>query len=79
MTSSSASINPALTKKLLLFNNPNQRIANDAVDAAGELIRLFITEARFRASIEVRHTLITRFRIFPQGSPHCIGIVAVRL
>ena len=46
-------INLALIKKLLLLENPNQRITNGAVDAAGELIRIFITEARYRASIEV--------------------------
>ena len=42
-----------LTKKLLQLKNPEQRYTNDAIDSANELIRLFIVEARQRASIEV--------------------------
>jgi hypothetical protein len=44
---------PALTKKLLLQKQPKQRISNEAIVTANELLRLFVVEARQRASIEV--------------------------
>jgi vacuolar-type H+-ATPase subunit H len=43
---------PALTKKLLLQKQPKQRISNEAIVTANELLRLFVVEARQRASIE---------------------------
>ena len=46
-------MDPNLTKKLLQLKNPEQRFTNDAISAANELIRLFVVEARQRASIEV--------------------------
>mmetsp|Transcript_25573 Transcript_25573/g.46318 ORF Transcript_25573/g.46318 Transcript_25573/m.46318 type:complete len:124 (-) Transcript_25573:87-458(-) len=45
-------LEPSLTRKLLLQHHPNQRITNDAVNAANELLRLFIIEARHRAAVE---------------------------
>jgi hypothetical protein len=47
-------LEPALTKKLLLLGQPKQRITSEAVLMANELLRLFIVEARQRAAIEVR-------------------------
>lgn len=41
-----------MVRKLLLRHYPNQRISNDAVAAATELLRLFIVEARQRAAVE---------------------------
>jgi hypothetical protein len=49
----STTMEPALTKKLLLQKQPKQRISNDAIVTANELLRLFVVEARQRASIEV--------------------------
>jgi hypothetical protein len=46
-------LEPALTKKLLLLGQPKQRITGEAVLMANELLRLFIVEARQRAAIEV--------------------------
>lgn len=45
---------PALTKKLLAARGdaPKQRITNEAVLVTGELLRLFVKEARHRAAIE---------------------------
>jgi hypothetical protein len=46
---------PALTKKLLLARGgkePPKRITNEAVLVTGELLRLFVKEARHRAAIE---------------------------
>jgi len=42
----------ALTKRLLLQHHPNQRISKDALELTNEFIRMFIIEARERASIE---------------------------
>jgi hypothetical protein len=50
---SNATMEPALTKKLLLQKQPKQRISNEAIVTANELLRLFVVEARQRASIEV--------------------------
>ena len=50
-------LKPALVKKLVLLKCPEQRITNEAVEAAGELLCQFIMEARQRASIEVRLAL----------------------
>lgn len=47
-------LEPTLTKKLLLHRQPKQRISSEAVLMANELLRLFIVEARQRATIEVR-------------------------
>lgn len=47
------SLEPALTKKLLLQKQPKQRITNEAVLLANELLRLFIVETRQRAAVEV--------------------------
>jgi hypothetical protein len=38
---------------MLLRKHPKQRISNEAVQLTGELLRLFILEARNRAAIEV--------------------------
>ena len=52
-------IEPALTKKLLLLRQPKQqRITTEAVLMANELLRLFIVEARQRAAIEVRRYVV---------------------
>jgi hypothetical protein len=51
-------IEPALTKKLLLLRQPKQRITTEAVLMANELLRLFIVEARQRAAIEVRRYVL---------------------
>ena len=67
-TTPSMELDPSLTRKLLFSNDinktnnnnngrsitsaSNQRIAQDALQAAGELIRQFIIETRHRASIE---------------------------
>mmetsp|Transcript_4233 Transcript_4233/g.5576 ORF Transcript_4233/g.5576 Transcript_4233/m.5576 type:complete len:105 (-) Transcript_4233:471-785(-) len=58
---SSKGFSNSLVKKLVLFNSTaavdnvanksNQRISNDATLAAGELLRLFVVEARNRASL----------------------------
>jgi len=48
-----ASINPSLTRKLILNKHPKQRISQEAVQLTAELLRLFILEARNRASVEV--------------------------
>lgn len=42
-----------LVKKLLLHENENQKITNDAVEAASFLIQQFILEALNRSSVEV--------------------------
>lgn len=44
---------PDLTRRLLLQRHPNQRISNDAVELANEMLRIFIVEARERAAVEV--------------------------
>jgi hypothetical protein len=54
-------LEPSLTRKLLLQHHPNQRITNDAVNAANELLRLFIIEARHRAAVEVRSLICVIF------------------
>ena len=46
---------PSLTRKLLMHRlQQNQRISNEAVNMANELLRIFIVEARERAAVEVR-------------------------
>ena len=45
-------VEPSLAKKLLLHNNPKQKISNEAAQLAAELLRVFIVEARQRAAIE---------------------------
>lgn len=52
-TMTATSLEPALTKKLLLQKQPKQRITNEAVLLANELLRLFIVETRQRAAVEV--------------------------
>ena len=45
----------ALTRKLILSAVDNEKqikLSNDAVDLASELLRLFVVEARYRASIQ---------------------------
>mmetsp|Transcript_8116 Transcript_8116/g.9490 ORF Transcript_8116/g.9490 Transcript_8116/m.9490 type:complete len:122 (+) Transcript_8116:120-485(+) len=42
----------SLIRKLLLRNYPNQRISNEAIVLASELIRNFVQEAHHRAEIE---------------------------
>ena len=46
-------IDPALMRKLMFPDNPNQRITNEALETAGFLLRQFIIEARDRACVEV--------------------------
>mmetsp|Transcript_12210 Transcript_12210/g.22893 ORF Transcript_12210/g.22893 Transcript_12210/m.22893 type:complete len:118 (-) Transcript_12210:161-514(-) len=48
----STSISTALMKQLLLAGNSDQKITNEALEAASFLLREFILEARNRASIE---------------------------
>jgi hypothetical protein len=55
--SSVSSMDPALIKKLLLLRHPKHRISNDAVLLAGELLRLFVIDARQRAAVEVSSKL----------------------
>lgn len=45
-------IDPSLVKKLLFTDNPKIRITNEALEAAGFLLKRFISEMRYRASIE---------------------------
>lgn len=52
MAANSSNISIALTRKLLLAENPNQKITNEALEAANFLLREFILEARTRASVE---------------------------
>jgi len=52
MTEGSA-INEALMKQLLLQGNPNQKITNEAIEAASFLLMQFVVEARNRAAVEV--------------------------
>mmetsp|Transcript_8958 Transcript_8958/g.13550 ORF Transcript_8958/g.13550 Transcript_8958/m.13550 type:complete len:109 (+) Transcript_8958:243-569(+) len=51
MTEGSA-INEALMKQLLLQGNPNQKITNEAIEAASFLLMQFVVEARNRAAVE---------------------------
>jgi hypothetical protein len=52
--SDDTSINTALMKQLLLVGrNSDQKITNEALEAASFLLREFILEARNRASVEV--------------------------
>jgi len=54
-TPATATISSDLCKKIV-SNHPgwdNRRIPNDTADAIGHVLRLFIVEARARASIEV--------------------------
>ena len=56
ITSTEPSLQPELTQRLLqLHSNEGhpKRIPNETAKAASELLRLFIIEARSRASIEV--------------------------
>jgi hypothetical protein len=46
-------ISTSLMKKLLLGNQPDQKVSNEALEAASFLLRQFIVEARNRASVEV--------------------------
>lgn len=50
--SSASPFHPALTRQLLKKGEKPPRITNEALMAAGELLRLFVAEARHRASIE---------------------------
>lgn len=45
-------IEPALTKKLLLLRHSKQRVSGDAALLSSELLRLFVLEARNRAAVE---------------------------
>lgn len=45
-------ISTSLMKKLLLGNQPDQKVSNEALEAASFLLRQFIVEARNRASVE---------------------------
>jgi CENP-S associating Centromere protein X len=55
----SEAFHPSLTRKLVQVNlatgkdlQSNKRVTNEAVVAAGEVLRLFVQEARHRAGIE---------------------------
>ena len=52
-TMTATTMEPALTKKLILHRHSKQRITSEAVVMANELLRLFIVEARQRAAVEV--------------------------
>ena len=52
---SSSAFNGGLTRKLILSQGGKEqpkRVSNEAVLAAGELLRIFVQEARHRAGIE---------------------------
>ncbi len=53
-------ISTALTKKLLFADQPDQKISNEALEAASFLLCQFIAEARSRASIEVSFRITNR-------------------
>jgi hypothetical protein len=52
-THRNTTLSSSLTRKLILSKHPKQRISNEAVVTTSELLRLFILEARSRASLEV--------------------------
>ena len=47
------SIPTSLTKQILQLNHPHQKFSNEAIELTSEFMKLFIIEARRRASIEV--------------------------
>ncbi len=53
MFDSDYAIDPSLVKKLLFPDKPKIRMTNEALEAASFLLKRFITEARYRASVEV--------------------------
>jgi hypothetical protein len=60
---SKPTIPPELSKQLLKANFPagdQKRIPNETAKAVSELLRLFVLEARSRASLEV--SLVHRFK-----------------
>jgi ribosomal protein L16/L10AE len=64
MSSHTSRISSALMKKLLLIENENQKITNEALEAARFLLTQFILEARNRASIEVSLSLYASLKVF---------------
>eukprot|EP00934_Nitzschia_sp_Nitz4_P001306 Nitzschia sp. Nitz4//scaffold62_size106224//103856//104234//NITZ4_004375-RA/size106224-snap-gene-0.120-mRNA-1//1//CDS//3329555913//1306//frame0 len=46
------SIPPEVCKKLLKYHGCDKRVTNNAAEGIGEVLRMFIVEARARASIE---------------------------
>ena len=52
MSNNKESIETSLTRKLLLRHHPTLRISNDVIVSATGLLRIFIVEARHRASVE---------------------------
>ena len=55
MSNEETVISTDLTKKLLFGHLPNQKVTNEALEAASFLLRQFIVEARNRASVEVSY------------------------
>lgn len=52
-STSKATITDSLARKLVLIRHPKQKISNEAIQLTAELLRVFILEARNRASVEV--------------------------
>ena len=62
---------PGLAKKLILSRGDKEapkRVSNEALLAAGELLRTFVKEARYRASIEAECEEEGSATIASQGS-----------
>lgn len=55
-----ATIKPELTKKILIHTGCDKRIPNETADAVSEVLRMFVIEARARATIEVRTYTVGR-------------------
>ncbi|KAI2498996.1 hypothetical protein MHU86_15500 [Fragilaria crotonensis] len=51
-STSKATITDSLARKLVLIRHPKQKISNEAIQLTAELLRVFILEARNRASVE---------------------------
>ena len=47
------SIPTSLTKQILQLNHPQQKFSNESIELTSEFMKLFIVEARRRASIQV--------------------------
>lgn len=81
---------PALTRKLLQLagdQKEKKRISNEALIAAGELLRIFVAEARHRAAIEAECETESDIKEDIEGSevhkakiqPHHITRIAAEL
>ena len=52
-----ATIKPELAKKILSHAGCEKRIPNETAEAVSEVLRMFVIEARARATIEVRNVM----------------------